>query len=78
MKNLKDTLTNIAGAVFLVGGAIVSIGATGGVALPVWLISGAGVATAISGAVVAYFTGKAPDGSTIKSNDVVVDPTKPH
>ena len=64
MKNLKDKLSSICGIVFLVGGAIVSVGATGGVALPVWLVAGAGVSTAISGAVIGILTGKNPNGST--------------
>ena len=64
MKNLKDKLSTICGIIFLIGGAIVSVGATGGAILPVWLVSGAGVATALSGAVIGILTGKNPDGST--------------
>jgi hypothetical protein len=64
MKNLKDNLSTICGILFLIGGAIVSVGATGGIAEPTWLVSGAGILTAVSGAIVGFLTGKNPNGST--------------
>ena len=62
MSNIKDTITNICGVVFVIAGAVAAV-ATAGVALPVWLTAGATTAAAVSAAIIGYFTGKAPNGT---------------
>ena len=69
MKNLKDTLTSIAGTVGFVGGLILSIAAAG-VVLPAIVVTSAGVAVTASVAVIGYLTGKNPDGTTKTANQI--------
>lgn len=56
--NLKDTLTTICGLIFAVGGSLLAIN---GIPDNVKYI--VGVAVAISGGVIGWLTGKAPNGS---------------
>jgi len=69
--NIKDTLTSIAGACLLLSGAV--LGASQyGIVLPSVVLGIAGSVATISGGVIAYLTGKNPDGST-KSPDQVAN-----
>jgi len=62
MKNIKDTLTNIAGVMIAIAGVILALN-TAGIALPSWANT-LGVTLGIVGAaIVSYFTGKNPDGT---------------
>lgn len=61
MKNLKDKITTIAGVIFAIC-TILTTGATG-VSMPTWAITLSGVLMAISGGVIAFFTGRNPNGT---------------
>ena len=63
MKNLKDTMTNIAGALGVIGSITLVVAKT--VTLPSPVIAVAGTLVAISVAVIGYFTGKNSDGTSI-------------
>jgi len=63
MKNLKDTVTTICGVIVAISGAIFTM-TQSGVVLPSQLTTAATTAGAIAVAILAYFTGKNPDGST--------------
>lgn len=65
MKDFKNKITNYCSIAFVIGIAIT--GATTQVKLPAWLIGIGGLLTAISGAIIGYFTGKNPDGTIKKS-----------
>jgi len=63
MRNLKDTITTIAGIMIAVGGVLLAL-TQAGITLPAWCNT-LGVALPIIGsAIVAYFSGKAPNGAT--------------
>lgn len=70
MEDLKNKLTNIAGILGLVSGAILAV-QTQGIVLPTWLLTVAGVCGALSVAILGYFTGKNADGSK-KTPDQIV------
>ncbi len=63
MKNLKDKISTVCGIVLLISGCILSV-TTAGVALPVVVVTSATLGASISGGLLAYLTGKNPDGST--------------
>lgn len=69
MKNLKDTLTTIAGIMVAFGGTVYTLGKAG-IALPEWLNTAGVIAATVGATVGLYLTGKNPDGST-KSADQV-------
>lgn len=62
MKNLKDKITTICGILILVSGTIMTLNQAG-IILPTWLSSIGITIGVIAGSVLAYFTGKNPDGS---------------
>lgn len=68
--NIKDTVTTICGILFVIGGAIASV-ATAGIALPAWLVSGSIVVATVSASIVAFLTGKNPNGTTKSEAQVV-------
>lgn len=69
--NLKDKITNICGIVFAICTFLVS-STLGGLTLPTWVTTAAGLLAAISGGIIGYFTGKKPDGS-VKSDSQVTE-----
>lgn len=71
---LKDKITNICGIVFAICTFLVS-GSISGLTLPSWMVTTAGLLAAVSGGIIGYFTGKKPDGTSVKSNEI--DPTTP-
>lgn len=71
-KNLKDVVSNICGIVLAVSGAILTA-STAGAALPAVLVTYASVGATVSGAVLAYLTGKNTDLSK-KSDEQVNNP----
>jgi len=73
--NLKDTLSTIAGVLFAVCTGIVTASASG-VTLPSGLVAAAGTLAAISGAVIGFLTGKAPN-ATSKTPEQVADGNAP-
>ena len=72
--NIKDKLTTIVGIVFAIAGSIAA--AATQVSLPSWLTAAAGTALAISGGVMAFLTGKNPDGTTKTTDQIVAANTK--
>lgn len=60
--NLKDTLTTWCGVLFAVSSGIVAA-AMGGLALPSWLTASSGAVAAISGGIIGFLTGKAPNAT---------------
>lgn len=67
--NIKDTISTIAGIIFALASGLLTAAASG-VTLPVWLVTAAGIAVALSGALIGFLTGKAPAG-TKKTEDQV-------
>jgi hypothetical protein len=63
MKNLKDTLTTIAGVMVAFGGTVYTLGKAG-IVLPEWLNTAGVVAATVGASIGLYLTGKNPDGST--------------
>lgn len=63
MKNLKDTLTTIAGVMIAIAGVILAL-STNGIILPTWVTTGGVVLATVGAAIIAYLGGKNPDGST--------------
>lgn len=55
---MKDTITNICGIIVVVGGSLLSAHSSGQIVLPDVLLVLFGVAVAIAGGIVGYFTGK--------------------
>jgi hypothetical protein len=75
MKNLKDKMTSLAGAlgaIAFIGAAIVGSLVSSGVAIPVFITAGLGACGAASAGILGYFSGKNPDGST-KSDEQVTN-----
>ena len=66
-QNVKDKLTNICGIVLLVCGSVLAT-ATAGVALPVAVVTYATVGATVSGSIIAYLTGKNPNGTSKSAN----------
>jgi hypothetical protein len=67
MNNLKDKMTTLAGylgAIAFIGGAIVASIASNGVKVPMSITIGIGACGAASVAIIGWFGGKNPDGST--------------
>jgi membrane protein DedA with SNARE-associated domain len=56
-KNIKDQVSNIAGLILAISGAIAGAGAAG-IALPKELMTACILAAAVSGSVIGYLTGK--------------------
>ncbi len=69
MKNLKDTLTTVAGILIALAGTVLTCTKLG-VVVPEWLITDSTVAGVIGASIVAYLTGKNPDGSTKSAEQV--------
>lgn len=69
--NIKDTITTILGIVFAISGSIVSASVSGGVLIPVWLMTIASISATISGTIIAILTGKNPNGTTKSEAQVV-------
>jgi hypothetical protein len=61
-KNLKDKITNVCGVIVLIAGSILAL-PTSGVSLPPAVITASTIALTIAGSMVAYLTGKGPDGN---------------
>lgn len=61
-KNIKDKLSDICGVLLVISGCVLSV-ATAGVMIPVQIVTVATVAASVSGGVIAYLTGKNPDGT---------------
>lgn len=59
--NLKDTITNICGIIFVICTALLTATASG-LILPLWITTASGILVAVSGGLIGYFTGKAPSG----------------
>lgn len=55
---MKNTVTNICGLIVAVGGAILTAHASGQITLPISVVTGIGIAVAVSTAIIGYFTGK--------------------
>lgn len=66
--NLKDTLSTVCGILLAISGGLLA----SGVVLPNWLKTVAGVTVVVSGAIIGYLTGKAPN-ATMKAPEVVAD-----
>jgi hypothetical protein len=62
LSNLKDTVSSICGFLFALGGA--GVGLSTQIPLPKGVVVASYSAMAVSGAVVGFLTGKAPNGST--------------
>lgn len=62
MKNIKDKLTTLAGFLIAVCGAVAVL-PTQGIALPTWATPAMTITVTLCGAVIAFLTGKNPDGS---------------
>jgi hypothetical protein len=69
MENLKDRISTICGIILLISGCILTV-STAGVALPVVVTTYATLGASISGGVLAYLTGKNPDGSTKTASQI--------
>lgn len=69
MKDLKNKATNVAGILLLIAGAIASI-ATAGVALPAVVVTVGTVSGTLGAGIIAYFTGKNPDGTKKTENQL--------
>jgi hypothetical protein len=69
--NLKDTLTTIFGIVLAISGSIVSLSISGGVLIPVWLLTSSTIAATLSGTIIGLLTGKNPNGTTKSEAQVV-------
>lgn len=63
MKNLKDKITTICGILILLTGTILTVEKSG-IVLPLWLTNASTAIGIIAASVLAYYTGKNPDGST--------------
>jgi hypothetical protein len=72
--NFKDTVTNYCGLVFAICTALVSLSGT--ISLPTAVTTICGILIAVSGGVIGYYTGKAPNGNT-KSGAVIENENKP-
>lgn len=60
--NLKDKVSTVCGILLVVSGALLSV-VTAGVALPAVVVTGATLTASLSGGILAYLTGKNPNGS---------------
>lgn len=69
MTNLKDKVSNVCGFVFAIAGIILTL-PTMGIVLPAVIITVATASVTVSGGVIAYLTGKQPNG-TAKSSSAV-------
>ena len=58
MTNLKDTISNVCGAVIAIGGGILSAVAAGQLVLPATVTTILGAAVAVATGVIGYLTGK--------------------
>lgn len=56
-QKIKDTLSNVCGALLAVSGAVIALQQQG-VALPPGVVTGATITAALAGAIVAWLTGK--------------------
>lgn len=63
MRNLKDKLSTICGIILAAAGIVLTL-ATGGLSLPPGVVTTATALAAISGGIIAYLTGKNPNGKT--------------
>jgi hypothetical protein len=63
MQDIKNIATTIAGVLGALGVAIGTVAAQG-IALPEWLLVVAGACTALSVAILGFFSGKNADGSS--------------
>ncbi len=68
--NLKDRLTTIAGIILALTGTVLTL-EKAGVVLPSYVTTTATALGIIAGSVVAYLTGKSPDGTTKTPEQVV-------
>lgn len=73
--NLKDTITTICGILILASGTILTL-TQSGIILPTWLHSVGIAVGVIAGSVLAYFTGKNPNGTT-KTDEQISAQQKP-
>lgn len=69
MRNLKDTLTTIAGVMIAIGGVLLSL-VTAGIILPAWATTGGIILATLGGAIISYFGGKNPNGSTKSAKQI--------
>lgn len=69
MKNLKDNVTSICGLIIALCGAFTSLSA-GGMVLPAWVITTCTILSAISTALIGYYTGKNPNGSVMNKDQI--------
>lgn len=74
MKNLKDTVTTICGILIALSGAVYAA-TQAGVILPPSIVQGAVLIGIVATSVLAYFTGKNPNG-TKKSAEQITDQMK--
>ena len=72
--NLKDTLTTICGIVLAISGGLVTAHISG-LVLPAWLVTASGVLATVSGAIIGWLTGKAPNATTKTPDQVVAGNT---
>jgi hypothetical protein len=69
--NLKDKVTTICGLVLVIGGSLLAV------ELPPNVKNAIGVAMAVAGGLIGYFTGKSPSG-VIKTDNQANDQNKPN
>jgi len=70
MKNLKDTLTTIAGILIAASGTVMTVNQTAPGVIPESITTAATIAGVVALSVLGYLTGKNPDGSTKSANQV--------
>lgn len=74
--NIKDTLTTIFGIVLAISGSIVSLSISGGILIPVWLLTSSTIAATLSGTVIGLLTGKNPNGTTKSDAQIITQNTQ--
>jgi uncharacterized membrane protein HdeD (DUF308 family) len=67
--NIKDTLSTICGVLLAIAGAILSLQTTG-IILPAWVNTTTMIVAAIASAIIAYLTGKNPNGKAKSNNQI--------
>lgn len=69
MKNIKDKLTTVCALLIAVCTAVFALPSQG-VVLPTWAIPVATVTAGVCGAIIAYFSGKNPNGTKKSQSQV--------
>lgn len=70
MSNVKDKITTIAGWMVALSGLVLSL-STGGIVLPVYVITGASVCGTVGLAVIGFISGKNPNLTTKTAEQVI-------